>query len=205
MKNQLNQTALIILLMGLILLTQCNGKKPNAGQHVNALKKSNFNGFDTQIELGEHLVIIGGCHDCHTPKKMTNHGPVLDSSLWLSGYQSGMPLIDINRVEIEGKGLSVSSDLTQWVGPWGISFTANLTPDPTGIGSWTEEQFIYCLRKGKLKGLPGSRSILPPMPWEMIGQMTDNELKAVFAYLKSIKPINNLVPAPLPPVSMVKQ
>jgi hypothetical protein len=94
-------------------------------------------------------------------------------------------------------------DLTEWVGPWGISFSANLTPDPTGLGNWTEEQFIYALREGKVKGIPGARSILPPMPWEMIRYMTDGELKAVFAYLKSIRPINNIVPVPEPPTSMV--
>ncbi len=207
MKNQQNAAALFVIFIGLIMLSQCNDKKSNNSQmDVSSIssKKSDFNGFESQIELGEHLIIIGGCHDCHTPKKMSSHGPVLDSTLWLSGHPSGMPLIDINRKEIESKGLSVTSDLTQWVGPWGISFTANLTPDPTGIGSWTEEQFIYSLRHGKLKGLPGSRSMLPPMPWEMIGQMTDVELKAMFAYLNSIKPINNLVPAPIPPVSMAK-
>jgi len=205
MKNQLSVTAALAIFIGVILLSHCNEKKPNVSQmdiNDSPSEKSDFNGFETQIKLGEHLVIIGGCHDCHTPKKMSNHGPVLDSTLWLSGHPSEMPLIDINRKEIEAKGLVVASDLTEWVGPWGISFTANLTPDPTGIGSWNEEQFIYCLRKGKLKGLEGSRSLLPPMPWEMIGQMTDSELKAMFAYLKSIKPISNLVPAPIPPVSM---
>lgn len=206
MKNQLSVTAALALFIGLFMLSYCNEKKSTSQMDVNVIasEESDFNGFQTQIELGEHLVIIGGCHDCHTPKKMTNHGPVLDSTLWLSGHPSEMPLIDINRKEIESKGLSVASDLTEWVGPWGVSFSANLTPDPTGIGNWNEEQFIYCLRNGKFKGLPGSRTLLPPMPWEMIGQMTDVEMKATFAYLMSNKPINNLVPAPIPPVSIRK-
>jgi mono/diheme cytochrome c family protein len=207
MKNHLSVTTTLALFIGLLMLSQCNEKKSHVSQmDVNVIppEKSDFNGFETQIKLGEHLVIIGGCHDCHTPKKMSSHGPVLDSTLWLSGHPSEMPLIDINRKEIEAKGLVVASDLTEWVGPWGVSFTANLTPDPTGIGNWNEEQFIYCLRNGKLKGLPGSRTLLPPMPWEMIGQMTDDEMKAMFAYLMSIKPINNLVPAPIPPVSILK-
>ena len=195
-------------LFSLIIFYQCNEKRsPSADQTTaNAISpmKNEYNGFNSQVAWGEHLVIIGGCHDCHTPKKMSAHGPVLDSALWLSGHPSQNPPLDVNRSEIEAKGLAVTSDLTEWAGPWGVSYTANLTPDPTGIGSWTEEQFIYCLRNGKLKGLAGSRALLPPMPWEMSGQMTDNELKAVFAYLKSIRPISNLVPAPLPPLTAMK-
>jgi len=57
--------------------------------------------------------------------------------------------------------------------------------------------FIKTLRGGKFMGM--SRDILPPMPWQTIGQMTDEDLKAVFTYLKSITPIHNAVPAPLPP------
>lgn len=96
--------------------------------------------------------------------------------------------------------MAITQTLTAWVGPWGVTFSANLTPDPTGIGGWTEQQFIYALREGKFKGLPNSRPILPPMPWQSIGRMTDDELKAIFSYLKSIKPINNAVPNAMPPV-----
>jgi hypothetical protein len=81
---------------------------------------------------------------------------------------------------------------------------ANLTPDATGIGNWKEEQFIYALRNGKMKGLAGSRPMLPPMPWQMYRNMTDDELKAIFAYLKTTKPIRNIVPQPTPPVSAKK-
>jgi len=194
-----------ILCIGILTFSSCQDKKMNGTINeasLTASSKLDFYGFKSQVEWGEHLVLIGGCHDCHTPKKMTNHGPVLDTALFLSGHPSNMPRIDIDRKEIEAKGLAVAMDLTEWVGPWGISFSANLTPDPTGIGNWTEDQFIYALRNGTAKGIPGSRPILPPMPWEMIANMTDDEMKAVFAYLKSIKPINNLVPAPLPPTSV---
>lgn len=203
MKNLLGIIALFCLITGLIVLSQCGNKK-SPGNHSEADKisvnTSLYNGFESQIKWGEHLVLIGGCHDCHTPKKLTSHGPVLDSTFLLGGHPANMPRIDIDRKEVEQKGLAVAMDLTEWVGPWGISFSANLTPDPTGIGNWTEDQFIYALREGKSKGIPGSRPLLPPMPWEMIRNMTDNELKAVFAYLKSIKPVNNIVPAPVPPV-----
>ena len=133
---------------------------------------------------------------------MTDHGPVWDMSLRLSGRPAEMPYLEIDRKDLESKGLTVTRDLMEWVGPWGVSFSANLTPDETGIGNWTEEQFIFSLREGKLKGLPGSRSLLPPMPWESFAQMTDGELKAIYAYLKSIKPIHNIVPQALPPASV---
>ena len=205
MKNYLRLLVQGSLCIGILVFWSCQHKDKNAGMNESLLEVSNntdFNGFGSQIEWGEHLVLIGGCHDCHTPKKMTSHGPVLDTALWLSGHPADMPRIDIDRKEIESKGLAVAMDLTEWVGPWGISFSANLTPDPTGIGNWTEEQFIYSLRHGTSKGIAGSRPLLPPMPWEMIRNMTDDEMKAVFAYLNSIKPVNNLVPAPVPPLSM---
>ncbi|MBK9331179.1 MAG: hypothetical protein IPM96_01980 [Ignavibacteria bacterium] len=49
--------------------------------------------------------------------------------------------------------------------------------------------------------MPSGRTLLPPMPWEMYKHMSDDEIKAIFAYLKSLKPIKNLVPQPVPPVS----
>lgn len=189
----------------ILVFSSCQDKKTNTSFEKSSLgipTNNEYYGFKSQVEWGEHLVLIGGCHDCHTPKKMTSHGPVLDTTLWLAGHPANMPRIDIDRNEVEKKGLAVAMDLTEWVGPWGISFSANLTPDPTGIGNWTEEQFIYALRNGIAKGIPDSRPILPPMPWEMIRHMTDDEMKAVFAYLRSIKPVNNIIPAPVPPTSV---
>lgn len=165
------------------------------------LSKSNFGGFESQVKWGEHLVRIGGCEDCHTPKKMTPKGPALDESLKLSGHPANMPPPDVDRKEMESKGLSVTQDLTAWVGPWGISYAANLTPDETGIGLWQENNFMIALREGKYKGMKGGRTLLPPMPWEFFVHMSDDEIKAIFAYLKSIKPIKNIVPQAQPPVS----
>ena len=91
-----------------------------------------------------------------------------------------------------------NGDLTAWVGPWGVSFAMNLTSDKaTGLGSWTEEMFVNALRTGKHQGT--GRPILPPMPWNWYRNMTDEDLKAMFAYLQSLPPINNPIPDPLPP------
>lgn len=154
-----------------------------------------------QIKLGERLVLIAACHDCHTPKKMTEKGPVMDFSRALSGHPAKLPPPDVNRQEVEQKGLVVTQTLTAWVGPWGISYAANITSDKTGIGNWTEKNFFTAIRKGKFKGMENARTLLPPMPWDMYQHMTDEELKAIFAYLKSTKPINNVVPAAQPPVA----
>ncbi len=163
-----------------------------------------YGGFSSLEEYGGHLVTIAGCHDCHTPKKMGPHGPELNMELALSGHPADMPAPDVNLTEVQSKGLAVTQTLTAWVGPWGTSYAANLTPDATGIGNWAEENFFLALREGKHRGLPSGRTLLPPMPWEMVGQMTDAELKAVFAYLKSVKPVNNVVPAPKPPATAMK-
>ncbi|MNE65179.1 Fructose dehydrogenase cytochrome subunit precursor [compost metagenome] len=82
------------------------------------------------------------------------------------------------------------------VGPWGSSYSANITSDATGIGQWSEEQFIKCIRTGKSKGLDNGRPLLPPMPWQSYAQLNDTDLKSIFAYLQTVKPVDNVVPAP---------
>ncbi len=87
-------------------------------------------------------------------------------------------------------------DLTSAVGPWGQSYSANISSDATGIGNWTEEQFIRALREGKYKGMKEGRSLLPPMPWFVYKNPSDTDLKAIFAYLKTTKPVETRVPGP---------
>lgn len=152
-----------------------------------------------RVKRGAYLVAYGGCSDCHSPKLFTAQGPVPDTSRLMAGYPSGNPLPAIPPGVIgpnKWGGLN-TNDLTGWVGPWGVSFAANLTPDPTGLGGWTEELFIKTMRTGKHLGV--GRDVLPPMPWFVLAGLTDEDLKAVFAYLQTLKPVHNEVPAPLPP------
>lgn len=152
------------------------------------------------IERGRYLVTFGSCHDCHSPKVFTPMGPVPDTSRLMSGSPSSNKLPEVPKglLAPDQWGAVTTNDLTAWAGPWGVSFARNLTPDiATGIGSWTEEIFIKALRTGKDMG--EGRAILPPMPWQMIGQATDADLKAIFAYLKSLKPVENAVPDPVSP------
>lgn len=168
-------------------------------------EKPSFGGYESQAKWGEHLVTIGGCNDCHTPKKMTPMGPMDDSTLMLSGHPENVPAPEVNRKEMESKGLVVTATFTTWTGPWGITYSANLTPDETGTKNWTEDQFIYALRNSISKGLAGNRPLMPPMSMMPVKHMTDDELKAVFAYLRTIKPIKNNSVQPTPPVLPPKQ
>lgn len=156
---------------------------------------------EQMIERGRYLTTIASCQDCHSPKIMTEKGPIVDETRAFSGAPADIKLPKIDSTEITpGKWYLGSSDLTAWVGPWGVSFAANLTPDKaTGSGAWTEELFIKILRSGKFMGSDAGRPIMPPMPWEFINKMTDEDLKSVFAYLQSLPPVSNSVPAYIPP------
>ena len=149
-----------------------------------------------QVARGKYLVTIGGCNDCHTPWKMGEHGPEPDTSRLLSGHPETMTMPPGPKHEMPW-GASVAATMTAWTGPWGVSYTANLTPDPSGLGAWNEDIFINTMRTGKHWGQ--GRPILPPMPWFNYGKMTDDDLRAVFAYLQSIPPVHNNVPQPVPP------
>jgi hypothetical protein len=150
------------------------------------------------VERGKYLVTVGGCNDCHTTKKMTPNGPAPDTSKMLAGHPAEMQLPPAPVVPANSPwGIASTATLTAWSGPWGISFAANLTPDQTGLGDWTEDMFMKAMRTGKHMG--ASRPILPPMPWQDFAAMSDEDLKAVFAYLRSIPPVVNRVPTPIPP------
>ena len=151
-----------------------------------------------QVKRGEYLVTIGLCNDCHTPLVMGPNGPAPDMSRMLSGHPQDIAVTAPATLP-KPWGAATLPTLTAWSGPWGVSFTANLTPDPeTGVlRDFTEQQFVMTMRTGRHQGQ--GREILPPMPWPWIGQMTDDDLKAVFAYLRQIPPLKNKVPDPIPP------
>jgi mono/diheme cytochrome c family protein len=184
-----------IAMISLLILSQfsCSSREENKQMTEQEL-----------ISRGKYLVTTGGCDDCHTPKIYTANGPVPDTIKRLSGFQQGekLPALDVKYVA-PGNWVATESNFTAWVGPWGISYASNLTPDnATGIGALTEEMFIKALREGKYMGV--GRPLLPPMPWPTIGQMTDEDLKAIYAYLRTIKPIHNEVPQPTPPDKMME-
>jgi len=174
----------ILVLAALLVFSGCTPKAPE----------------QSPVERGRYLVMVGGCDDCHSPKIFTKDGPIPDTTRLLAGHPAGdqLPPLPKGVLGPTQWGAVTTNDLTAWYGPWGVSFSYNLTPDvKSGIGGWTEEMFIQTLRKGKFMGM--SRDILPPMPWQAIGRMSDDDLKAIFAYLKSLPPVYNPIPAPIPP------
>lgn len=123
-----------------------------------------------QLAYGAYLFNAAACGDCHTKQ------------------DKGQP--------IAGMELAGGFEFPLFTG--GIVRSANITPDPeTGIGTWTEQQFV-----DRFKVFADS-SYVPPtigkgefntvMPWMMYAQMTNEDLKAIYAYLKTVKPIKNQV------------
>lgn len=150
------------------------------------------------IRRGEYLVTVGGCNDCHTPWKMGANGPAPDKTRLLSGHPQDLDVSSAPKSPPAPWAYTATATMTAWAGPWGVSFTANLTPDQeTGLGKWTPQNFIQAMRTGRHMGR--GRQILPPMPYYDYAKMTDADLKAVFAYLQSIPAVKNRVPEPIAP------
>lgn len=186
-----------IVLLGMIATgvaiwtTSCN-------QQASTAAKENLNDSTALVKRGEYLVLTSGCDDCHSPKRMGPKGPEIIPELRLSGFQQNDKLPPLDKAAVANGWSLFAPGQTATVGPWGASFAANITSDATGIGNWTEAQFINCIRKGLYKGLDGSRPLLPPMPWFVLSNMTDEDLRAMYFYLKTTKPVSNIVPAPQP-------
>ena len=77
---------------------------------------------------------------------------------------------------------------------------ANLTPSPNGIPYYTEELFFEALRTGHVRG----RTLSDVMPWRFYRNMTDEDLKSVFAYLKTVAPVDHYVDNSMPPTACAR-
>jgi mono/diheme cytochrome c family protein len=123
----------------------------------------------TAIDSGYYLVTMAGCNDCHTPKK------------WL---------------EINDTSRRLSGGIEYPLPTGGFVHSANLTPDESGLGNWTEATFINKFKSYRDSGAinkPAPNTLNSLMPWSSYRYMTDNDLHAIYAYLKSIKPVYNPV------------
>lgn len=199
MKRSAVVIAVLIFFSALFYLASCNTEDRDKASEDPQMKLGNAR--DDTVRYGEYLVAGVGCHDCHSPKVMTPQGPIPDTTRLLSGHPAGTQLPAIDKSQLKSWYL-FTQDLTAFVGPWGISYAANITSDDTGIGKWTEEQFIRAIRHGKFKGIADERTLLPPMPWPAFSNLTDTDLKAMFAYLKSTKPVKNVVPPAAAPADI---
>ncbi len=190
---------MLSILTVLFFLSYCTGKKESNENKDQATNEKKELSQDELIKRGEYLVTLGGCNDCHSPKNMSDPNFAVIEATMLSGYPADRPVQIPKKADMQKGWMMMGMDGTSAAGPWGVSFSANLTPDPTGIGNWTLDQFKKAIREGKFKGMDGGRMLLPPMPWFNYAKATDEDLQAIFTYLKSIKPVKNLVPAPIPP------
>ena len=190
---QLSATRTILSAAALVFLASGLGRAVSAPPDSQDQKSAG----PTPAQRGAYLVGAMGCNDCHTPWKLGPKGPEPDMLRELSGHPADLVMPPAPKPSGPWTSSSAVTN-TAFAGAWGTSFTANLTPDAeTGLGKWTAETFIAALRTGRHEGK--GRPILPPMPWPMIRTLTDEDLRAVFAYLQSIPPIRNRVPAPVDP------
>ena len=119
-----------------------------------------------QLKWGQYLLTIGSCNQCHSPQIKGSVAPGLE-------YSGGFTL----------------------KGPWGEAASANITPDPSGIGYYDEALFLQAMRTGYVK----ARKLNSIMPFGEFKDMTDEDLKAMFAYLRTLKPVKHRVDNSLPP------
>lgn len=181
-----------VVLVGAVVACKTKTESPASGNEAGETFTAE------EVKRGTYLVNAIGCDDCHSPKVFGPHGPEVDSTRRFSGRPSNAPLNSTDTNVLKSWVL-FAPDLTAFAGPWGVSFSANITSDETGIGNWNFAQFRRAIREGKYKGLEGSRPLLPPMPWPQYRYLTDEDLRSIFAFLKSTKPVHNVVPAAIPP------
>ncbi|TXK36953.1 cytochrome c [Pontibacter qinzhouensis] len=188
----------LTILSAAVLLASCESATTENSTAQNTTQDSALT-QEALVERGKYLVTIGGCNDCHSAKTMTDRGPVPDERYLMAGHLAEEQLPPVDQAAFKNGWVLFNMNNTATVGPWGTSYAANLTPDATGIGTWSLKNFKKALREGKYKGMDNTRMLLPPMPWPNFVDMTDQDVEAIFAYLKSLPPVKNNVPAPLPP------
>jgi mono/diheme cytochrome c family protein len=124
-----------------------------------------------RVAYGQYLTIVGGCHMCHTPAE---HGSPKPGMEYAGGEKFG----------------------SEKIGMLSVSF--NITPDNnTGIGTWDENQFLEKFHQYKEyaegKAPPATKENFTVMPWLAFNGIEDDDLRAIFAFLKSLKPVEHVV------------
>lgn len=127
-----------------------------------------------RVAYGKYLVTAGHCNDCHTPVD-EQFNPLLGMD-----FAGGFPLIGYWGPD-PNKLITVAS--------------MNLTPDPSGISYYDENTFIGALRTGTVR----ARQLANIMPWSSFRNLSDDDLKAMFAYLRTLKPVQHRVDNTEPP------
>jgi mono/diheme cytochrome c family protein len=185
-----------LALATILFLPSCNsGQSNKAGTAKNQeAAAAQARVEQSTTERGKYLVAVAGCSACHTPMKMGASGPEPDLTRFLAGHPQELKLSAPPAASASWTW-SGSATNTAFAGPWGVSYATNLTSDQeTGLGAWTDQVFINALKTGRHMGV--GRPILPPMPWTGYAQMSDDDLRAVFTYLRTVDAKSNQVPEP---------
>lgn len=195
-----SKTLITCFVLSGFILTSCAPKEePAQTDPPEPVAVANKMSHEEHVKRGAYLVEIMGCNDCHSPKIMTDQGPAPDPNRLLSGHPADEKLAAVADKKVLQSYVLFNMNSTSATGPWGVSYAANLTPDDTGLGAWTIDQFSKALREGKYKGMDNTRMLLPPMPWPNFRELSNDDLAAIWAYLQSIPPVKNVVPSPIPP------
>lgn len=196
----MTRAILILTMTAPLIFTLGCSKDSIAPLFANAAAAAPVQPKQSPVKRGEYLVTAIGCGDCHTPHLLGPHGLEQDMTRYLSGHPEQIgSLGEVPKLKAPWMWAATGTN-TAFAGPWGISYAMNLTPDKnTGLGIWTEDIFVKTIRTGKHWGT--SRPIAPPMPWPAFRNLSDEDLKAIYAYLRTIKPITNHVPDYEPPAN----
>jgi hypothetical protein len=139
------------------------------------------------VERGRYLTQVGGCHDCHSPKVFTEKGPLPDKTRLLSGHPQDLQLPPVRPTDgTPGDWILFNDHLTAAVGPWGISFAMNLTPDDqTGNGYRSLDRGDLCQRDanrqahGSWPSDPSSDALVQPCGGRHRGSQSDLCVSAI--------------------------
>jgi mono/diheme cytochrome c family protein len=140
---------------------------------------------DDLVTHGKYIATIAGCVTCHTPLKEEYQNP---QSLSLEQIQT----LAFNDLEASDQAKLLAGGRLFDLGPAGLVFTRNITPDEdTGIGAWTEDQIKLAVKTGISAD---GKMLFPVMPYHVYNGMADADVEAVIAYLQSVVAVNNTVP-----------
>lgn len=196
--DQISMSVLMCaILLAAAITTGCGRKAAGPGEEV-AVDRGSYSAV--QQERGKVLTEEWKCNFCHTPEIAGPEGKAIpDPDRLLSGHPADEEIPEMGDMILgtaEYMEFLDNLDSTVWASNDRLVFSANITPDnETGIGTWTEEQFIGTMRSGRHMGL--GRRILYPMPWQELGELDDADLIAIYAYLLTVKPVENRVPPPI--------
>jgi len=187
-KSILSLFSFLLITMFLLAIVGCNQKPDPPTVTMYSPER---------LEIGQAVVEGWNCSFCHTPQIEAPDGKLMpDPKRLMSGHPADEEVPTVPDMIIsspEWMEFLDNLDSTVWATDDMLVFSANLTPDDnTGIGTWTEVEFVETIREGRHRGI--ERRIKYPMPWRELSELSDEELLSVYEYLMSLEPVNNKVP-----------